>query len=251
MRRIRFALLAVAVAALAVGGTALAAKSHGQSPRTTGVAGFLHGPLHGPGRGGPSDELAAAASYLGATTDALLGQLRGGKTLAEVADATSGKSTSGLIAALVAYEKQELVAAVSAGKLTQAQSDQLASTLTRRFTDLVNGVHPAMPPAGGPHGHGDGLQAITAYLGISADAVATQLRAGKTLAQIANVTPGKSASGLIDALVADVAKRFGANAPSDLRQHITDLVNGVRPAFGPGGGRPHDHWGETPHGRRA
>ena len=272
MRRIRFALLAVAVAALAAGGTALAAKSHGQSPRATAAPnGVFHGVFRGPGmggpgiggpgiggpghggfgHGGPSDDLAAAASYLGTTTDALLTQLQGGKTLAQVADATSGKSKSGLIDALVAHEKQELAAAVSAKKLTQAQSDQIASTLTQRFTDMVNSVHPAMPPAGGPHGHGDGLQAVTSYLGISADALATQLRAGKTLAQIANATQGKSASGLIDALVADATKRFGANAPSDLRQHITDLVNGVRPAFGPGGGGPHDHWGEAPGGRRA
>ena len=264
MRRIRFALLAVAVAALAAGGTALAAKNHGHSSRTTAApSGGFPGVFGGPGIGasghdrfghrGPGDDLAAAASYLGTTADALLTQLQGDKTLAQVADATSGKSKSGLVDALVAHEKQELAAAVSAKKLTQAQSDQIASTLTQRVTDLVDGVHPAMPPAGGPHGHGagDGLQAVTSYLGISTDALATQLRAGKTLAQIANATQGKSASGLIDALVADATKRFGANVPSDLRQHITDLVNGVRPAFGPGGGGPRDHWGEGRGGQRA
>src|SRR3954454_11854667 len=55
-----------------------------------------------PGAGG--DDLAAAASYLGTTPADLLAQLASGKSLAQVANATSGKSAAGLIAALVAHE---------------------------------------------------------------------------------------------------------------------------------------------------
>jgi len=51
--------------------------------------------------------------------------------------------------------------------------------------------------------------------------------------------PGKSASGLIGALVADAKQRFGSKVPADLEPRITDLVNGVhanaRPRPGPGG----------------
>jgi hypothetical protein len=234
MKKTQLALVLVGIAALALGGTALAAKGNTHSNRGASAPRADH---HGPG-----DDLAAAASYLGSTTDALLTQLQGGKTLAQVADGTSGKSRAGLIAALVAHEKQELAAAVTAGRLTQALSDQIAPTLTQRFTDFVNGVRPAMRPGGlGPrHGHGDGIGVAATYLGISVDSLRTQLQGGKTLAQVANATNGKSASGLIDALVTDATTRFGANAPSDLRQRITDLVNGVRPPMGMG---PRGHWG--------
>ena len=81
---------------------------------------------------------------------------------------------------------------------------------------------------------GGGLSAVSTYLGLSTQQLFTQLQSGKTLAQIANATSGKSAAGLIAALVADAKQRFGANVPSDLEQRITDLVNGVHPQ------RPHD-----------
>jgi hypothetical protein len=55
-----------------------------------------------------------------------------------------------LIQALVADAKQHLADAVQAGRLTQAQADAIAATLTQRITDLVNGVHPAGPPPAGP-----------------------------------------------------------------------------------------------------
>ena len=93
--------------------------------------------------GGPADDIAAAADYLGTTASALVTDLQSGKTLAQVADGTSGKSSAGLIAALVAHEQTELAAAVTAGKLTQAQSDTIAANLTQRVTDLVNGTRPA------------------------------------------------------------------------------------------------------------
>jgi len=236
MKKTQLMLVLVGIAALALGGTALAAKGHSQSKRAASAA--RDDAHHGPG-----DDLDAAAAYLGSTTDALLTQLKSGKTLAQVADATSGKSTAGLIAALVTHEKAELVDAVKAGRLTQAQADTIGASLTQRFTDFVNGVRPAMGPGGhGPgHDHSDGIQVAATYLGISLDSLRTQLQAGKTLAQIANATSGKSASGLIDALVADATTRFGANAPSDLRARITDLVNGTLPPRGMG--PPRGHWG--------
>jgi hypothetical protein len=231
MRRTQLVLVLAGLLALVGGGTALAGKGAGDRHAANAA-------LHDRGMHGPGDDLDAAASYLGLTTANLLTQLQGGKTLSAVADATSGKSTGGLVAALVAHEKQELADAVAAGKLTQAQADQLGSTLTQRFNDFV--THSGSRPSGGPGGrHGGGFDAAAGYLGTTESELLTQLRAGKTLAQIANGTSGKSASGLIDALVADATKRFGANAPTDLRLRITDLVNGTRPAIGPRG--RHDH----------
>jgi hypothetical protein len=121
--------------------------------------GFGFGHRGGPGgpgmhRGGHLD---AAAAYLGVSQDALRAQLQDGKTLADVAKATKGKSVDGLVAALVADEKQKLDAAVKAGRLTQAQADTILADAKARTTDLVNGTFSARPHGrfGGP-GDGNG-----------------------------------------------------------------------------------------------
>ena len=79
-------------------------------------------------RGGPGGHgfhhLAAAAAYLGLSEAELRTQLSGDKTLADVAKAR-GKTVAGLVAALVADEKKELQEAVSSGRITQAQADEL------------------------------------------------------------------------------------------------------------------------------
>ena len=263
MKRPQIALVFVGLLAMAGGGTALA--NRGGSPHSS-MFSSTFGPrlvstadakgLHGPG-----DDLAAAAGYLGTTTDGLLAQLQSGKTLAQIADATSGKSSSGLIDALVAHEKTEIANAVAAGKLTQAQADEITATLTQRVTDLVNGKVQVHGPGFGFREGGDPLAAAVTYLGTTTDALRTQLESGKTLAQIADATSGKSASGLIGALVAsektDIAKAVTAGKltqaqadeiTANLTQRVTDLVNGVRPSgglrfgdhgsFGPGPGAP-------------
>jgi len=121
--------------------------------------GFGLGHRGGPGgpgmhRGGHLD---AAAAYLGVSQDALRAQLEDGKTLADVAKATKSKSVDGLVAALVADEKEKLDAAVKAGRLTQAQADMILADAKARTTDLVNGTFSARPHGrfGGP-GDGNG-----------------------------------------------------------------------------------------------
>jgi len=246
MTKTQLVLVTAGVAALAGGGTALAAKSHSHAGRSAANAGAL---AH---HGGPGDDLDAAATYLDTTTANLLTQLQGGKTLAQIA----GSKTPGLIAALVAHEKQELADAVTAGRLTQAQADQIGPTLTQRITDLVNGVRPAGGPGFG-HGpgfgrglrHGDDLDAAATYLGTTVADLVTQLQAGKTLAAIA----GSKTPGLVAALVAHEKTELAAavtagrltQAQADqivptLTQRFTDLVNGTfrerggpRHEFGP------------------
>jgi hypothetical protein len=88
----------------------------------------------------------AAASYLGLTDAQLQASLRSGKTLAEIAKA-DGKSVDGLVAAMLADAKQHLAADVAAGRLTDAQQQDILSTLEQHITDLVNGKLPT-PPAG-------------------------------------------------------------------------------------------------------
>jgi hypothetical protein len=118
-----------------------------------------NGPRIGPGLGpGPgalfhhrATYLDAAASYLGLDESELQAALRGGKSLADVAEA-QGKSVDGLVDELVAAEKKQLDQAVEDGRLTDAQRDRIESTLEARITDFVNGVRPALGL--GPRGHG-------------------------------------------------------------------------------------------------
>jgi F0F1-type ATP synthase delta subunit len=242
MTRTQLVLATAGVAALAGGGTALAAKNHAQAQPSAPPAGMLG---H---HDGPGDDLDAAATYLGTTASALVTQLRSGKTLAQIA----GSKTDGLIAALVDHEKQEIADAVTAGRLTQAQADEITATLTQRFTDLVNGVHRALGPGRGfgpgpgpVHRPGGDLAVAADYLGTTVTDLLTQLRTGKTLAAIA----GSKTSGLIDALVehektelasAVTAGRLTQAQADELLPMLTTrvgaLVNGTLPERG---ARPH------------
>jgi hypothetical protein len=58
--------------------------------------------------------------------------------------------------------------------------------------------------------HGSLLALPAAYLGVSTDALKDQLKSGATLAQIANATPGHSAQGLVDYLVAQAKAKLDA-----------------------------------------
>lgn len=153
--------VAVAVAAVLAGGAAAAlAATHSAAQRS--------------GRRGP---LVAAANYLGVSPTQLRDELRSGKSLAEIADATKDRSATGLIQALEATEKDKLTAA--------------AADLPARVTAEVDRVR----------GRGGLLRAAARYLGVSPAQLRSQLRSGKTMAQIAKATGGKSEAGLIEALV--------------------------------------------------
>src|SRR3954453_11080184 len=213
-RNRQLAVVAVAAVASIVSGAAYAATKLHSSPRgasdaltvgrvfassssSTTTPPRFDGDHHG-GPGHHGDELAAAASYLGLTQAELLTQLQSGKTLAQVADGTSGKSKAGLIDALVKAETAELDAALKAGTITQGQHDQMVAGLTARFTDMVNNGGPGRGPGFG-HGHGPGggddFAAAASYLGLTTAELATKLESsGKTLAQVADATSGKSAA---------------------------------------------------------
>ena len=100
--------------------------------------GFGHrGPFgHGPGRGAHTDMLEAAAGYLGVTVASLRESLRDGQSLADVAKA-KGKSVDGLKAALRTAVREDLDEAVTDGKLTKAQADELAERLNEHVDRMV------------------------------------------------------------------------------------------------------------------
>jgi hypothetical protein len=183
-RNRKLGVLAVVIVALAAGGAALAAsKLHG-SGTTSGMpggppgfsggsgSGRLGAPPSGDlgnpgdsgefrgngfGGGGPFGGLSAAMSYLGLSASELRTQLASGKTLAQIANATSGKSAAGLIDAMVAAQKQQLDQAVSSGRISQSAADQIESNLKSRVTAMVNGTFHRFGDddgGGGDHGFG-------------------------------------------------------------------------------------------------
>jgi hypothetical protein len=126
----------------------------------------------------PSGTLATAAGYLGVPSAQLQAELRSGKSLAQIAAQSSGRSAAGLTQALIATRTAQIAAAA-------AQVPQRVRAEVQR--------------AGGPDGHR--VSATLSYLGLTPAALQADLRAGRTLAQIASATSGRSEAGLIDALV--------------------------------------------------
>jgi len=88
------------------------------------------------------DFLGAAATYLGTTTADLETKIRAGQTLAQIGNATAGKSRDGLLSALVADETAKIDAAQTAGKITADQATQLKANLSTRLAQLVDTTHP-------------------------------------------------------------------------------------------------------------
>jgi hypothetical protein len=175
-------------------------------------------------------DLAAAAGYLGIPEAQLRGDLLAGQSLAQVANATGGKSAAGLIEALVAEKKRRLAA--------------VEALLTQRVTAEVNRSGAARRPSAfarrHPHVFGRRSLALIAagYVGKPPAQVREELRRGETLAQIADATSGKSAAGLVQALIqarsealdAAVASSALARAKADelkvrLPQRMAKAVN--------------------------
>jgi hypothetical protein len=108
------------------------------------------GPMGGPGRGhGPG--LAVAAEAIGIEEDALRSALQDGQTIAEVA-AANDVDVQTVIDAIVADMNSHLDQAVTDGRLTQDQANEMKANAEERATALVNGER----PAGGPGGPGFG-----------------------------------------------------------------------------------------------
>jgi hypothetical protein len=81
------------------------------------------------------------------------------------------------------------------------------------------------------HGGGRDLDTAAGYLGITRAELAAKLSSGHSLAEIAAATPGRSAAGLIEALVAAKRARLAAFA-AKLPQRVRAEVESPR---GPGG----------------
>jgi len=151
--------------------------------------------------------LPAAAAYLGVTPVALRTELRSGKSLAQVASA-KGKSVDGLKTALVAAIKTKVDAAKAAGKLDAARADRLLQRAPQLVERLVN-AKPRARAMRAKGARGGLLKAAATYLGVTNAQLVTDLRAGKSLAQVATAK-SKSVDGLKQTLLAALKQKVDA-----------------------------------------
>ena len=162
-----------------------------------------------------------------------------------------GVQPSALSAALKKALENRVDAAVTAGRLTKGQGDELKQRIESGDVPLFAG------PGLGFHHEGvfGGLDAAASYLGLTEAQLRTQLESGKSLADVAKAQ-GKTVDGLVQALVDSAKKKLDAAVSAgrltqsqadsilaDLKTHITDFVNGTAPRLGLH--RDH-HFGEGP-----
>jgi hypothetical protein len=135
----------------AIAAAAPAGKGRGSDRGPKGADG------RGPSGTAKAAPLDAAATALGMTADELRTALSGGKTVAAVA-AEKSIPVDTVVKAMVAAHTSELAAAVAAGRLTQAQADQMIAGMTEKITAMVDGTARAGGPRGvmpkGRKGHG-------------------------------------------------------------------------------------------------
>lgn len=231
--------------------------------------------------------LSVAATALGMTEADLMTELKDGKSIADVASA-KGVEVDTVIDALYADMKAHIDAHVSEGKLTQEQADaRLADAKTRISTMVTRaGLPTPKGPRGlmGPNGtHGQkgmggnkgdykgghmghrgapkfATEELAKVLGLSAEELNTEMKAGKTLTQIAdekNVSIDKVKDQLLKDFTARVNEKVADGKHTqeevdakieEFSSRLDDIVNGVRP-MRPMDGRMGGHMGGHNGGR--
>jgi len=152
-----------------------------------------------------------------------------------------GVEPSALSAALKKALENRVDEAVTAGRLTRAQGDELKQRIESGDVPLFGG------PGFGFHERGalvGGLDAAASYLGLTEAQLRSQLQSGKSLADVAKAQ-GKSVDGLVQAIVDAAKKKVDAAVSagrltqtqadsilSGLKSHVSDFVNRTPPRFG-------------------
>ena len=187
------------------------------------IAGMTGALLIGAGTGVvlnlPAGAGASGASVVAATTPSVPAD----PTAVGDGDGDGGQGGQGGHGAMLADSLSKLV---TDGTITQAQADSITAALEANRPAGMPGDGMGGPGMGRHHGKGGpgmgrgrgaGLEAAATALGITADELRTELKSGKSIADVATAQ-GVNVQTVIDALVAEAKTR------------ITDMVNGVRPA---------------------
>jgi hypothetical protein len=177
-----------------------------------------------------------SADYLGMGLGELKQKLPG-TSLGAIADATAGKSRDGLVATLTSAANAAIDKALAEHRITQEQADKAKAAVPDRIAKLVDRTWPQRSPMDrAPSAKaflGDVMSTARDYLGLSQQDLATQLRSGRSLGQIADATAGKSRDGLVAALTsaantrideAQAAGKLTADQAAALRTRVPTFV---------------------------
>jgi hypothetical protein len=174
---------AVLALALVLAGALLAALGGGGGSHSSSPAHAIQAL-----RAERAGEVRAAAHLLGLGVGALRRELLAGRSLAEVA-AAHGVAQAVLVERLVAAKRAAVLAPGLDPTQRAARIARLKRTVeasVRRRSLLAEGVN---------------VPVAARYLGLTIPALRAGLSRGSTLAQLAAATPGRSAGGLVSALV--------------------------------------------------
>lgn len=184
--------------------------------------GFGMGPGGGRGQmmgiGGPENSLISiAAEKLGLTNDELIAELQAGKTIADVA-VEKNVAVDTIVDAVLAAHTERLNEQVANGQLTQEQADAMLVLMKANVTERINGQGPAQGQGfgfGGGRGDHAGMgmmggrrggpenslvTVVAEKLGLTPAELATELQAGKSVADVAqekNVSVGTIAEAVL------------------------------------------------------
>jgi hypothetical protein len=174
--------LAAVIAGVIIAVAPRGSPRHGGSKTKQGVA-----------RGSAPGDLQQAADYLHISRTELRRRLRTGETMAELANATPGRSANGLIATLLGSRATQL-------KGQGSSSTAEREALSRARSQIVSEANHA-------RGRSGPVPAAAAYLGLSEPALRARLQAGESMNEIATAEH-RSGAGLIEALTAVKASRL-------------------------------------------
>ncbi|MGG1662789.1 hypothetical protein [Brevibacillus sp. NRS-1366] len=164
-------------------------------------------------------------SLLKLDADKLQEELKAGKSLAAVAEA-QGVETDDVVALLVKQQEAKLAEAVKAGKLTQEQADKMTENASDRIKEQVENTHQG---GGFDKGKGFGFgseknEELLSLLKLDADKLQEELKAGKSLAAIAEAQ-GVSTDDVVALLVKQQdAKLAEAVSAGKLTQEQADKM---------------------------
>lgn len=182
------------------------------------------------------------AEETGLSNREVLELLRSGATLAEIITENGG-DVSAVVQQAVELATERINAAVDEGRMTQARADELLAGLEEAITTALNTQHPAQPgPGRSPRENlGYGLVVLAAeQTGLEPREIRAQLREGATLAEILSEN-NVDVDAFVETAAAQIEERVAAAVEAgritqeqadrrleNLRERLTDLVNGVR-----------------------
>ena len=179
------------------------------------------------------------ANLIGIDARTLWGELKEGKSIAEVAQA-NGVDPQTIIDALVAEVQAEIDEALAAGRISPEEAAEKSAGIAERITYYVNETAKVLKNDG-KRGEDERreLESIANLIGIDLRTLWGELKAGKSIAEVAQAN-GVDPQTIIDALVAevqtgidakvatgDISAEEAAEWSAGIEQRITNYVNGT------------------------